>query len=339
MRFTLRFTPRACLLCLSLFLGAALALPGLAQEGAPREDPIRAEIDTLASPEHSQAACERLVKRGQEAVRHLLGEALEGNDLYKRGWSIVALGEIGGAEVEGRLGEMARDSKLPPLVRTWAAAAQVKLAPDINALRRLVPLASENPALGRPLSLRLIALSSAQGDGGLGALLELTSQHPPLEQALRKAITARAPEELCLAMRTHADQGARRQAASYLGLLAQRGDSSVGKVVIDQLRFDRQAVEVPWKGGPLFLPGIDWSREDARELVGQLMRWILWAERHSRSDLMTQLHNNVRSVGLAHKAGYQPAWNEQGAKAWLEAWKAVVGQQGIDEILREQDAR
>lgn len=333
-----RFAPGAGRAALLIFLsGAAAALPSLAQEARPRSqtEAIQADLDALAHPETSGAALERLIKRGPAAAPYLLGEALEGSDLSRRGWAIAALAEIGGPEVQGRLDEMSRDAKLPALVRTWAAAARVKLAPDLNALRQLVPLTQALPAVGRPIALRLIALSDTEG-GGLGALLELSLQHPQLEQPLRKAISARPPEQLCLVMRTHPDQEVRRQAASYLGLLAQRGDQSVGKVVVDQLRFDSKATQVPWKGGPLFLPGIDWSRDDARDLAGQLMRWILWAERHSRPDLLRQLHNNVRSIGLANKAGYQTAWNEQGAKAWLASWKAVVGQAGIDEILREQ---
>ncbi len=105
----------------------------------------------------------------------------------------------------------------------------------------------------------------------------------------------------------------------------------------EELQFDSMSHEVPWDNGPLFLPGIQWSQENARELVGQLIRWNLWCDIKSKSEEQKQIHNNIRSLGLARAAGYQsPGWNEVDCIAWLKSWGAVVGRDGIEAILKEQ---
>lgn len=319
-----------------LALAACALLLGFAPLSAQAEgEGVQKEIDALAKPAEAEAAVGRLVKLGQAAVPHLLGEALEGQNLSSRGWAITALSEIGGEKVRGRLDEMHQDAKLPKLVRTWAAAARVKLAKDAGELQRLASLAGQHPPVARPITLRLIEVSGDDADA-LGTLLELSNRHPQLQPALKKAITSRGAGGLVKVLVTHANQNTRRTAASYLGLLANRGDKTVATKVIEAYTSDRKAVDVPWKGGPLFLPGIQWTKDDARALVAQLIRWVVWSDRHNRQDLMRQLHNNLRSIGLANVAGYRPNWNQQGAKGWLQSWKGVVGDAGIEEILKEQ---
>ncbi len=319
-----------------LILAACALFLGFAPLSAQAEgDGVEQEIEALANPAEAEAAVARLVKVGQDAVPHLLGEALEGQNLSSRGWAITALSEIGGEKVLGRLDEMHKDAKLPNLVRTWAAAARVRLAKDSGELMRLASLASQHPPVARPIALRLIEAGGDDADA-LGSLLELSNQHPQLQPALKKAITARGAGALVKVLVTHANQNTRRTAAAYLGLLTNRGDASVPTSVIKAYSFDSKAVSVPWKGGPLFLPGIQWTKDDARALVAELIRWVVWSDRHNRKDLIQQLHNNLRSIGLANVAGYQPNWGQADAKTWLQSWKAVVGQAGIDAILKEQ---
>jgi hypothetical protein len=112
----------------------------------------------------------------------------------------------------------------------------------------------------------------------------------------------------------------------------------VAAEVAKQLKFDISAKNVPWNGGALFVPGIQWSKEDARKLVGQLIRWNLWCDVRGKTQEQQQIHNNIRSLGLAQAAGYtSPGWNEVDCIAWLKAWGAAVGRTEIEEILKEQD--
>ena len=72
--------------------------------------------------------------------------------------------------------------------------------------------------------------------------------------------------------------------------------------VAEALEFDPAAKNVPRLGGPLFVPGIAWPQEEARLLVGNLIRWHLWAERNDRSEEVRQIYNNLRSVALSGAA-------------------------------------
>ena len=74
------------------------------------------------------------------------------------------------------------------------------------------------------------------------------------------------------------------------------------------------------------------------KLVGALIRWHLWCDINGKSDEQQQIHNNIRSLGLARAAGYQsPGWQKADTKAWLSAWGQAVGKDEISDILKEQN--
>ena len=138
------------------------------------------------------------------------------------------------------------------------------------------------------------------------------------------------------AMVKSTNQNVRRMAAGYLASV--QGD--VASQVIKAYAFRKGAKKVPWDGGALFLPGIKWSKKDARALVGNLIRWHLWAEINGKQDLQKQIHNNLRSVQLVRAAGYRnPSWQPIGTDKWLQTWGKVVGRRGIRAILKQQGVR
>ena len=152
------------------------------------------------------------------------------------------------------------------------------------------------------------------------------------------AVIAFGPEKLSMTMLTAEENQVRRLAAGYLGAAAQGNSPEVAKVLNGLLQFDPEAKNVPWEGGALFVPGMQWGKEDARILVGGLIRWYLWCELNDRKTEQSQLHNNLRSLGLARAAGYQsPGWRETGLMGWLEAWGAAAGKKEIEAILTQQN--
>jgi hypothetical protein len=178
---------------------------------------------------------------------------------------------------------------------------------------------------------------SSQGDPE--KVLGVTQQVPLLQEALASTIMAFGPDKLTNVMLHAKDTNIRRLAAAYLGTLAQQGGGAdVAKAVTKQLKFDINSKSVPWNGGALFVPGIQWSKEDARALVGELIRWNLWSDIRNNAQQQRQIHNNIRSLGLARAAGYtSPGWNDVDCVAWLKAWGAAVGRDEIAKILKEQD--
>ena len=124
-----------------------------------------------------------------------------------------------------------------------------------------------------------------------------------------------------------------------MAALGQQPDKarSVANSIVEALRFDPTAKQPPWHDGPLFLPSISWQPEEAKALVGNLMRWHLWADRHKDDDARRKINTNLQSVSLANAAGYQIA-SSPATEAWLRSWKQVVGAEELKKLLAEQDA-
>lgn len=319
---------------LTLLLPASA--PG-ATPGGPQDSAIESLIDRLGDPGKAEAAAGALVARGQEAVDHLLGEALEGQEIARRGWAIVCLAEIGGEGVDRRLNSLQEDTRQHELVRTWAAAARVRLARTADELLVLARSVPELPAIGRPIGKRLLALLAQDRPASAETLIDLSLKVPTLQGALAAPILAAGPERLVAAMRTAEDANVRRQAAAYLATLAGDRVAEVAAAVVEAYRFDVEATAVPWKGGPLFVPGIAWPQADARKLAGNLLRWLLLCDRRELTAEQRQIHNNLRSLQLARAAGYQsPGWREVGIEDWLGVWGKAFGRAEVLALLKEQ---
>ncbi|MDH3718109.1 MAG: DUF2330 domain-containing protein, partial [Planctomycetota bacterium] len=302
-------------------------------------------IQQLGDKQTAQQAVDGLIAHAAEGdqqrervVKLLTGVAREEEKLAKRGWAIAALGGIGGQDVDELLLNIHADSKQPDLVRTWAAAARVTMTRTAAGLLEKAALIQQFSALGRPIGMRLVEqLNSGSGEVSPESLIGVTLKVPALAQALAPAVLALGSDKLTDVLTSASDQNVRRQSAAYLGTLAAQGDDTVSQKVIDAYKFDNEASDVTWKGGPLFLPGINWQKDNARALVGNLIRWHLWCDRNNHRAEQTQIHNNIRSLGLARAAGYQsPGWQEADTVTWLTAWGKAVGRAEIESILKEQ---
>ena len=261
--------------------------------------------------------------------------------LVGRGWTIAALANIPGQDVDELLLEIQDSPKLPMLVRTWAAAARVDRCRSAAALIEKAALISRFPALGRPIGKRLAAKLQTDGEpANVEQLLAISIRMPELQPALGPMILAQNKQDLVNAMRSAKDQNVRRQAAAYLGTLASGEDATeIASAIASAYAFDPAATDVPWQGGPLFIPGIDWQQDpaQARQLADQLIRWMLWCDRHGRAEQQRQIHNNLRSLNLARAAGYEsPGWQAADAVVWLHVWRKVVGEDQLEAMLTQQ---
>ena len=315
---------------------------------AAEPETLPAILDRLADPiqgegcldEAAALALENAAQRTQ-ITKALVKQASSDIPLAGRGWTIAALAAIPGQDVDELLLEIQNDPNWPLLVRTWAAAARVDRCGSAAALIEKAALISHFPALGRPISTRLIAKLREEGDRtSVEQLLALTIRLPQLQAALAPMILAQNEAELVRVMRTAKDQNVRRQAAAYLGTRAAGGDAAgVAAAIAEAYHFDPAASGIPWQGGPLFIPGIAWQKDpaQARQLADQLIRWMLWCDRHGRVAEQRQLHNNLRSLNLARAAGYEsPGWQVADTIQWLRSWGAVVGRDQLEAILAEQ---
>lgn len=296
-------------------------------------------VARLSDPKAAPAALDQLIAKKAEAVPALAGEALEGKDLEARGWAIAGLAEIGGADAVRALVRLTEDGKAPALVRTWAAAARVNLAKSLEELRDLAPLAEAFPAVKRPLTLKVTALASST-KAGAESLLALARGGGPLQQVLAEPILGLGVDPLMEVMTRSKDPDLRQQAAAYLGSLAQRqgkaGNEIVGDAVAKAWRFDPKAKDVPWAGGPLYVPNIGWDRPFAMKLTRNLVAWHVWCGERGRKDEQKKIHHNLNSWSLASVLGYSmPGWGAEDAD-WLSVWGAVAGKKEVKALLEEQ---
>jgi hypothetical protein len=325
----------------ALAIAAMLAAgPAGAQEKAkgkaPSEKEILALIDDLEDAKKADDAKDALIKIGEPAVPHLLGEAIEGKSVIKRGWSIVCLGDIGGKEVEKRLTELYQDTKQPMLVRTWAAAAIVAQAKTSEELIKLAPLINTYPALGRPIGMRLLdALAAKSGGASPEEMINVTLTVPQLQQALAPAIMTLGADKLVDVMKTSKNVNVAQQAAGYLGSIGGKDLDGVAKAVNAGYKFDPKAKTVPWTTA-LWVPGINWGKDHGRVLVGNLISWHLWCDLHDQKPQQQQIQNNIQGVGLAQQVGYQPMFGNITSDQWLTTWGQLVGRKEIRRMLEEQ---
>jgi hypothetical protein len=185
--------------------------------------------------------------------------------------------------------------------------------------------------------MRLVEKLNGEGEVSVEKLLTTTMKVPQIQQALVPAILAKGADALVKVMTSASDQNVRRQATAYLGTLAVQGDDSASKAVLQAYHFDPDADDVPWKDGPLFVPGINWQKDDARALAGNLIAWHVWCDRHGRDAEKRQIHNNLRSVALARAAGYgRPRFEYSDTAAWLTIWGKALGRDAVNELLEIQ---
>ena len=307
---------------------------------SPEQETLEDLVSQLGHHQKAEAALAELIKRKQGAVPVLLREAFSGNNILKRGWALVGLTEIGGEGMDDRLKILYKDTSKPELVRNWALAGRVQLAESTKELQQLADMIPSHPILGRPIGKRLMTMiKNESGDDIATHVLSITLRVPKLQQQLSTVILGFGAKPLVRSMTSAKDQNVRRQAAAYLAALDQRNkESDVAAEVIASFDFSPDAKNVPWAGGPLFIPGIQWEKEPARELVSNLMSWMLWAHHNNQAGLHNQLHNNLRSLSLARAAGYSsPAWRAANVETWLRVWGNAIGKNELGKMLEEQN--
>ena len=320
------------LLVVSLFAPASSA----SQQSTDRT--VLDLINRLDDATRAQPAVGALVALGQESVPELGAAAESDPSLVRRGWAVVCLAEIGGRQARSALKRLNEDAAQPHLVRTWAAAGLIHQASTAAELFQLAALGRSHPAVVRPIGMTILGLmGGSSAPASLEDLMRLIVTLPVLEAKLAPTIMGFAVGDLIDVMTRSSDQNSRRKAAGFLAAMAMQGDTSVGGVVVEAYAFSVKSNDVPWSGGPLFVPSIQWSKDQARALVGELISWHLWCERTGRPNVQKQIHNNIRSIQLARIAGYTtPGWQEVGIDEWLLVWGRLVGRAEIKRMLAEQ---
>ena len=232
-----------------------------------------------------------------------------------------------GEAAEEALWALQAETANPPLLRTWAAAAYLTRSGDLSdLLRRAEPL-SLNPTLEAWLGKALVTrLSDPQGDLGILMRWRRSNADAIVEHPIRHL----GPEPLLALALGAEDPKMRRRAAAWLATLG-TADGTVVDLVQRALTFDPEAEEVPWAGGALFLPGLNFDEEQSEALFDQLMRWHLASRRSGRDEVRRQVEASFWGLNLRGRGNA----TSQSPDYWLQRWGNVVGIAAFDRAVRD----
>ncbi|MFT7521333.1 MAG: hypothetical protein ACI9MC_003484 [Kiritimatiellia bacterium] len=282
-----------------LSMTAQSAQPWYAQESALTKE--ERWVGQLGDKDGHGSAMAALTAQGASALPMLRSAALERQDPVVQGRSIVVMRQIGGTEAEIHLSHIQRTTS-DPLVRSWAAAARIQNAQDMDTVMRFAREFGTLPGVDRPLKM---AMEARMGSINTAQALQLYMTTPSLQGALQPIIAKAPADELVGVMLTSPDNNARRTAAGFIGGLAQNGgEKAVADALISKL--SRPGHQVPWKGGALFVPGINWRGARGQKLITVLTGWMLFCEKQGMNAEKQQIVNNLQSVGLSRANGITP---------------------------------
>ena len=331
---TFTFPKRALIVLVVVGFGILVSTQAFATSDSPsQQTELEEQVAALKDWKTAEAAIEWLVDnakssdQGREStIANLVILVATDGEIPQKGWAIAALGKIGGQDVDEQLLGIHATPNVDPLVKTWAAAARVANTKTMPGLIEKANLLREFPALGRPISQRG---RENLGDSSAEQVIQVGTKIPSLRTALATRIFAFGSNELVQVMSTSTDQNTRRQAAGYLGAMANQGDKEdVAVSVIKRLEFVANAADVPWSGGALFVPGMQWPKAEARTLARTLVCWHAWCHKNGKPDEARQVHNNLSSLNLARAAGYELTRGrraETNAETWIEVWSKAFG--------------
>ena len=288
-------------------------------------------IAQFSDDEKAADAMGKVIAMGPAAVEQLSGLAKEKQDIVARGWAIAALGSIGGTSARKTLNAVASDKN--PLVSTWAHAALIESSTSLDELLKI----PAGQALDRPMQMKAVELSKSSS---VEQMLSLATKNYRLQRAFLSPVLAKGAGPLIKTMYSSKDQNVRRTAASYLATLANRGEKDgVFKATLKALKFKPKSKNVPWQGGPLFVPQLGLEKDDARALADELMSWMVFCDLQNKTNEHNQIHNNLRSLSLANAAGYKsPGWSNVDTKTWVAEWRRAFGDKHTSRLLKAQKA-
>lgn len=286
----------------------------------------------LNDKDTADAIIESLVRSGTAGTQRLVELALEG-EIAERGRAIIGLARAEGSLADDALERLRTRGSEPQLVKTWAYAASLQRAKSTDDVMALAKMQSSYPGSERAVQL---AMAGRFDDASGPQLLELLVSNPAMAATLGPLLLEVPVPELAQIMLTHEDDPMRRQAAAWLAAQAQqRGQrDQVARATLAQLQHDPRVKEVPWIGGALYIPGIDWDQKQARSLVRTLIQWQLYCKRTGKSAQTNQVGNNLRSVTLLQKAGFKNRWPND--EQVLEEWARIGGISDVNKLLAEQ---
>ena len=287
-------------------------------------------LNDLGDPTKAAESVKALVNIGEPAVKSLQVLVTQSKDVTAKGWGIQAISQIPEASALSLLQDIEKSDQ-DVLFKTWAIAGIINRTKSKEELLELVSYVSSYPALKRPFALQLERLS---GDLNALQMLELIEKIPALQETFASLIVKSEPKLLIDVTLTHADMKLRRQSAGYLASMG-RSNSSTIPALLKAYDFTPSVSEVVWKGGPLYVPSINWDKENGIALFAHLLSWHIFCEEQSLRSQQRQVYNNMRSLTLLRAIG-MPRFIQNNTGRIIKAFTPVYGKRKMQVLLEEQ---
>lgn len=324
-----------------LILMCTVVAEGVAQDQQVSHDAapqVSGILDEIGESSDRTAAISRIRSLGEEAVPALIKVVQTDSQIQRRGWAVICLKTIGGGKVANALDQVVADGSVPPLVRTWAAAARVEDAMHFEDVARFASLCSTMPALRRPLRMKIMRMAADESSEiNTDELLRVAASDYQLQQTLAPVFLKLAPTELAKSLVASNGTNVRQQAAAWLATMKTHGVSGVNQAVTEVLTFRKNAEQPPWGQGPLFVPRENWDKSDAVALINELTLWFVWCESNQQTDQVLKITRSLNSWQLMHAAGFQQVPNS--AEQWLTEWEKVIGGEALGVLMKRAGFR
>lgn len=263
-------------------------------------------IRQFSNPKRVERALARIIRSGSSALPYLIGESLEGIRWVRRGWSIVALSELGGAKAKQAFLRIQSNSQEERLVRYWAMAAGIRTTQEPLQLTRYANLSRSWPALRRPLRIRLQELLTREKKGAALRILKYAASHHQFRNILQKSLRSLPLDPLLEAGFNGKTNRIRRLATSYISVHIQKRPIHTFKRLMHYIRYRPGARSVPWQGGALYLPNLPTPR---------MPRFNTWTWRSRAQNIIRrtpweQMEAQIRAIKKQRDAAFV-RWQKQ----------------------------
>ena len=308
--------------------------------GNPQEalDAVSKVIDEIQSGSDRAAAIRSIRDLGDDSVQALIDVIRIDNHIVRRGWAVVCLNELNSAKSAAALDQIINAPGLPHLIHIWAAAARVDDMTHVEDLQRFAGLCRQYPALRRPFQLQIERMAPEQDSVALYEnLLTFMVTDYQLQQSSAPLLLKASPSHLAQILIGARNMDVRRQAAAWLATQKQRGNTQVNSMLTAALRFRSDADTVPWANGPLFLPGVNWTRQEALALGDELTAWFVWCSARQQPGEIQKIRTALNSFQLMQAAGYRSS--SDNVNDWLTTWEGVIGADAMAKLMERTGYR
>ena len=80
------------------------------------------------------------------------------------------------------------------------------------------------------------------------------------------------------------------------------------------------------------MPGVNWNKEEAVELVNELTAWYVWCVTNDQQEQVSKIVTNLNTRQLMNAAGFHQVPGT--VTEWLTVWEQVIGAEAMETLMK-----